>query len=561
MRVQSTTGAEYFFISASGNVGIGTTTPTQRLDVRGNTIIAGTTPVNPVGGTLEVYNNGSNAVLTIHEDSGSAEARLAFRTEGSDTIFRNLNTRFSIDAETKSDALTLSLGGRVGIGTSTATPSSLLQVRGEGATSATTAFRVENSNQDPELTVLDNGNVGISTATPADLLTINSPSSTGSLRLTHLSEIETLRATSFHSGLYIGNNIYYSGSGDPVTNSSYAVDSGSTNRGGNLLLMRANNGTTALGGFYFYTAPSSSIANTTATLNESFRIIPSSSFFTNTRVGIGAAANASYAFDVLSSAPNAGAARINGNSTVWVFDQSSTVTRGNTTIARMVTMTMGPITATSGIQSALVISQSINQSSTAGYTTLVVNANETATGSGNKLLQAWQFNGTNRTVINNSGSIGVGIDTPSASLHISGASNSNLLRIQSPASSSILFVTGSGRVGIGTDTPSQLFEVVTSGATKIIAGTNVGIQTGSASEWIHLSSDPASSKYLRIDAAQTSLPPIMTSGQPAPNISVGSTGNPAVYLSEPNYWMEIKLGAAGGGIVLIPCYLPPELAP
>ncbi|NDC25908.1 MAG: hypothetical protein EBZ49_17505, partial [Proteobacteria bacterium] len=208
------------------------------------------------------------------------------------------------------------------------------------------------------------------------------------------------------------------------------------------------------------------------------------------------------------------------------------------------------------IQSALVISQSVNQSSTAGYTALVVNANEISTGSGNKLLQSWQFNGTNQTVINNSGSIGVGIDTPSASLHISGASNSNLLRIQSPASSSILFVTGSGRVGIGTDTPSELFEVVRSSVTKIVAGTNVGIQTGSAAEWIHLSSDPASSKYIRIDATQTSLaPPFGNSSTDYNSAKVYGAVDYNSILSFPDYWMEIKLGAAGG-VVLIPCYLP-----
>ena len=110
--------------------------------------------------------------------------------------------------------LFISGSGNVGIGTTTPTTTlnvngtTLLQggqttVLGSGTTSATTALRVENSNATASLVVLDNGNVGISTTTPADLFTINSPSSTGSLRLTHLTEIETLRATSFHSGLCV----------------------------------------------------------------------------------------------------------------------------------------------------------------------------------------------------------------------------------------------------------------------------------------------------------------------------------------------------------------------
>jgi len=58
----------------------------------------------------------------------------------------------------------------------------------------------------------------------------------------------------------------------------------------------------------------------------------------------------------------------------------------------------------------------------------------------------------------NSASFGSGF-TPTARVHISGASNSNLLRIGSPTNANILFVSGSGNVGIGTSTPTQPLEV------------------------------------------------------------------------------------------------------
>ena len=573
------------FVSSSGNVGIGTITPTEKLEVSDNVN-------NALSARIQNFNTSTNASSQLAVGvAGTAVSIIAYsanHTSRPSRIWINSDSAVSNGIWMMSDAgplrfsagnangnhLFISSSGNVGIGTST--PSNTLNVngttflqggqttvRGSGATSATTALRVENSAATARLTILDDGtsafntshlyisssgDVGIGTSTPEDKLNLVN----GTLRIQTSAEKSIIRGTSFHSGLYLGNNIFYSGSGDPVTNSYYFLDSGSNNRNGNLLLIRANSSTTSLGGFYFYTGATGSVANSLATLTENFRILPSSSHFSNTRVGIGAAANASYAFDVLSSAPNAGAARINGNSTVWVFDQSSTVTRGNTTIARMVTMTMGPITATSGIQSALVISQSINQSSTAGYTALVVNANETATGSGNKLLQSWQFNGTNRTVINNSGSIGVGIDTPSASLHISGASNSNLLRIQSPAETNILFVTGSGRVGIGTSTPNSYLSVVNSGNIKLEAGDNVGIQI-LPEEWIHLHSDPNGGKYIRMDGDQISNSPPLTTASPTKGYGIVVNNN---YLAEPDYWMEIKLGAAGGAIVLIPCYLP-----
>jgi hypothetical protein len=72
-----------------------------------------------------------------------------------------------------------------------------------------------------------------------------------------------------------------------------------------------------------------------------------------------------------------------------------------------------------------------------------------------------------RLTVSSGGNIGIGIITPSASLHISGASLANLLRIDSPASSSILFVSGSGNVGIGTASPATKLHVA---GTQYISG-------------------------------------------------------------------------------------------
>ena len=67
--------------------------------------------------------------------------------------------------------------------------------------------------------------------------------------------------------------------------------------------------------------------------------------------------------------------------------------------------------------------------------------------------------GTNSGFVYSGSNVGIGTITPTASLHISGASTSTLLQVDSPASSSILFVTGSGRVGIGTSNPLYKLEV------------------------------------------------------------------------------------------------------
>jgi hypothetical protein len=78
-------------------------------------------------------------------------------------------------------------------------------------------------------------------------------------------------------------------------------------------------------------------------------------------------------------------------------------------------------------------------------------------------------NNTERVRINNSGSVGIGTTSPSASLHISGASSNVLLEIDSPAVNNILFVSGSGNVGIGTATPAAKLDVI--GGTRIGNGT------------------------------------------------------------------------------------------
>jgi hypothetical protein len=73
------------------------------------------------------------------------------------------------------------------------------------------------------------------------------------------------------------------------------------------------------------------------------------------------------------------------------------------------------------------------------------------------------------------GYVGIGTTTPSASLHISGASSAALLEIDSPALNNILFVTGSGRVGIGTGTPAANLQVGdgTNGTHSLYVGGNV----------------------------------------------------------------------------------------
>jgi hypothetical protein len=68
----------------------------------------------------------------------------------------------------------------------------------------------------------------------------------------------------------------------------------------------------------------------------------------------------------------------------------------------------GTQTQSSGLYSGLGIAPTINQSSTAGYTALLVNPTETTTGSGSKLLADFQVGGTTKAAISNTGYLGIG---------------------------------------------------------------------------------------------------------------------------------------------------------
>ena len=74
-------------------------------------------------------------------------------------------------------------------------------------------------------------------------------------------------------------------------------------------------------------------------------------------------------------------------------------------------------------------------------------------------IVTFKYETAEKVRINNSGNVGIGIPTPSASLHISGASSNVLLEIDSPAANNILYVSGSGNVGIGKSNPTYKLDV------------------------------------------------------------------------------------------------------
>ena len=280
--------------------------------------------------------------------------------------------------------------GFVGIGETS--PSAKLEIKGSGATSATTALRVENSSATSLLTILNDGTSAFNTSH----LYVSSSGNVG------------IGTTSPSAQLHI--------SGSATTP------------------LRIQNPATTL------MQISSSVANSGSIV-----------FFGTTPTAAG------LDLEIQSNgAANGGQVRIAGNGTQWDFGSVSAVARGGTGNSEMFSATMTG-TSTTLVQNPVRIQFNANQSSAGGggYTVLRLNATHASTaGTGSKLLQTWEFGGVAQSVMDISGSLGIGTGSaPSARLFISGANNQSLLQVSSPTNANILFVSGSGNIGIGTTNP------------------------------------------------------------------------------------------------------------
>ena len=201
----------YALITGSGNVGIGTATPTAKLNVKslGNDFTTSslsiengtsvamlirddskiTTNTYGFGGVTQnmFASSGNQTLYDVNGDAGGSSGVVGMNLTMSNTSGYNAGLYLSAAG---GDAL-LTLNGDVGfygngntnafrfvyatgnLGIGTSTPSARLNVQGSGATSATTSLLVEDSVGTDLLTVKDDGFVGIGTATPTEKLDVN----------------------------------------------------------------------------------------------------------------------------------------------------------------------------------------------------------------------------------------------------------------------------------------------------------------------------------------------------------------------------------------------------
>ncbi|MDB5245384.1 MAG: hypothetical protein JWN90_489 [Parcubacteria group bacterium] len=138
-------GGQLVIKGATGNVGIGTTSPGEKLTIAGS------------GATR----------LTISDSSSTGIGRLV--ASANDVFLQNASVTGNLYlGANNQNTVTLTPSGNVGIGSTT--PLSTLSVTGTGTTNP---FTIASSSGLTTLTVLSNGNVGIGTAAPSQMLHVN----------------------------------------------------------------------------------------------------------------------------------------------------------------------------------------------------------------------------------------------------------------------------------------------------------------------------------------------------------------------------------------------------
>ena len=386
-------GTSSLFVNSSGNVGIGTTSPSHLLSLGA----------------------GSIAMVDSYPIRWGTSNLLYGSTTGLDIASSAFAVRFRF-----------TVGGNLLIGTTT--DSARLTVKGSGATSATTALRVENTNASASLVVRDDGSVGIGTATPSvSLEVVGNMIISGSITQRGGGGVVFYDNTGNGGGKINGGYGYLNGEVYIAPSSGLA----------NNFIFSPNNGM-SIGGFTI---------GGTAGSPPAYGLAVSGSIGVGTRVPAAqlhiSASNSSsaYSFLVQNSAGNT-LIGVQNDRTVNI--NSTNATNGNTTIGT----TSGTITFNQGynntfVGNALTFYNGGVASTIQGFTT------NPGIAVGYAQSNANPNTGSVFTVKGTAASSGSGV------LFVTGSSTTRLLRISSETDSSILVVSGSGNVGIGINSPSK----------------------------------------------------------------------------------------------------------
>ena len=507
--------ATHFFVSSSGNVGVGTTSPSASFTVNNTDVIFGSNAgygtyygaandgtfqvkangsetavwLRPVGNSqnfgsdywsslqtaaasLKVlsgqygslyFGAGSNTLLTIYNPTSGA-GHVGIGTTTPHYKLQVVGTAYS-GSFNANDQVVINTAGNMGVGTTA--PTARLQAKGSGTTSSTTALLVQNANASSSLVVKDNSTVIVGTGTPttSSILAVYGNSTTESIDLEVYRDFSaigayrtaTLRLTTRNTtGNHGGQNIDFRHEG---INSSPSVI---TNARISNFSLDSGNGPGSFAISTTDTAPYGTTLRTKIAIDNYGNIQLSDA--TDAYVYLGN----TYAYG-----PRTG-------KVLTVAGQTNTLYTGDHLILRG-----GSPYGSNNLTGGNLILQGGYSRGTAG-SDIILQVPIPSGSSGNVLNSTYQT----AMFISGSGNIGIGTLLPAAKIHISGSSNSTLFEIDSPTANNIIFVSGSGNVGIGTGTPTATLDV--SGSARL---GNITFATSGTFETVTLSRATLTSNF------------------------------------------------------------------
>ena len=139
LRVQSQSGSSYFTIRGDGNVGIGTSSPSYKLDIRND--VGASTSLDPI--SIGLYNGNDGGSAIYFRNSVGGQSKISFGVEASGSGTDDTYLGFSTGGNTSlTERMRITSGGNVGIGATS--PTGLLNVYG-GTANAPAIFTIQSS--------------------------------------------------------------------------------------------------------------------------------------------------------------------------------------------------------------------------------------------------------------------------------------------------------------------------------------------------------------------------------------------------------------------------------